>query len=180
VVAPRTLLGRHDTLFFRERVYEVQDGLEVDEYTLTTIERRRVPFEDVLAATYHRRRGPVYLAVVGFLAAGFGITAAGMMIGGQEAAIVGAVLFGPLAAVFLLAFILRVTLQVDVITVHGRRTTARLAYVYRKAEARDTFERLTRRIRERHETLAAALPPPAPPEEDLPLPPGPEPTPPPA
>ena len=160
MVAPRTLLGRHDVLFFRERVYELQDALEVDEFTLTTIERRRVPFDEVLAASTHQRRGAVFLALTGFFALACGAGVAALLMAGEEAAIVGAVVLGPLAAGFLFAFILRLALGVDVITVYGRRTMARMAFGYRKAQAREVFERLTRRIREHQEKLAAELPPP--------------------
>lgn len=171
MVGPRRLLGRHDALFFRERVYELEDCLEVDEFTLTTIERRRVPFDEVLAASSHRRRGPAFLALTGLFALASGIAAVALVVAGEGTAVAGAVILGPVTAGFLFAFILRLSLGVDVITVHGRRTMARLAFGYRKAQAREVFERLTRRIREHQDKLAAELPPPA--EPDAPAPPGP-------
>ncbi len=172
MTAPRNLLGRHDVLFFRERVYELEDALEVDEFTLSTIERRRVPFDEVLAATYHRRRGAGFLTLTGFFGAVFAASALLLVLAGPEAALVGALVAAPLAAGFLVAFVLRAAVGVDVITVYGRRTMARLAFGLAKARARDVFERITRRVREHQERLAAELPPePPPPEVPLPPPP---------
>jgi hypothetical protein len=147
------------------RVFELEDGLEVDENTLIEIERTRVYFDDVLGITYHRQRGVAFLVITGIFALIF-IALMGTLYAstGEPAA---AAVFGVFAAPFVLAFFLRLLLGIDVITVYGRRTMARMKFFFRKARAREIYQGLSAKIRSRQETLVAARPPlpgrPAPP-----------------
>lgn len=169
--ASRRFLGRDFSFSSFRRVYEIPDGLEVDEDTFTEIERTRVYFDDVLAITYHRYVGRVFMIVAGLLAAFFAALA---VLIGIEAPAGGLVFFAVFGSPFLIAMAVRGTLGVDVITVYGRRTLARVRFGFRKARAREVFEGLAARIRARQEEVSNSLAPPAPPpppDEAFPLPP---------
>ena len=73
---------------------------------------------------------------------------------------------------FVAAFVLRLALKIDVITVFGKRTMACMKFSLRKARAREIYRDLTRKIRACQEKAAAAMPKPAPPPApEVPLPP---------
>jgi hypothetical protein len=168
----RIPLGREQHLGGYRRVFEIEDGLEVDENNFVEIERTRVYFDDVLSITYHRQAGLVYLIIIGLMAlflAGIAVLST-VMEGGRE--LVVAIVFACLAAPFVIAFVLRLILKVDVITVYGRRTMARMKFYFRKGTAREIYRDLALKIRARQEKAAAAqAPPPAP--SLPPAPPGP-------
>ena len=163
----RTFLGREQGLGGYRRVYRIEGGLEVDENSFIEIERTRVYFDDVVAITYHREIGTAYLVVMGVFAVIFLTLALVVYLSTKEVA--GLAVFLGFAAPFTLGFLLRVLLRVDVITVYGQRTKARLNFSFRKERARGIFQDLTRDIRARQEKAASALrPPPQPPPPDLP------------
>jgi hypothetical protein len=167
---PRTFLGRDQNLAGYRRVYEIEDGLEIDENSFVEIERTRVYFDDVLGITYHVQMGAAFLIAMGLCALFFGGIALIAAFGDAEPA--AAIVFACLAAPFVAAFILRLALRVDVITVFGKRTMASMKFGYRKARAREIFRDLTQKIRACQEKAAAAVPKPAPPPApEVPLPP---------
>jgi hypothetical protein len=169
---PRIFLGRDQGLAGYRRVYEIEDGLEVDENSFVEIERTRVYFDDVLGMTYHVQMGVAFLVSMGLLALFFGGIA--VIAGFNDSGMGVAVLFGCFAAPFLVAFILRLAMRVDVITVFGKRTMACMKFSFRKQRAREIYRDLTQKIRACQEKAAAALPKPAPPPApEVPLPPAP-------
>lgn len=185
MAARREFLSAYATLGTREKVYAVADALEIDEYAVGEIERRRVFFDDVLALTRHRYRGLGFTLFTGFAGTVFLLIALGLT---KEEAVGGVVTMLIFASIFYLALLVRLVFGVDVIVVYGRRSSARLRFSLRKGKAERVFQRLRRRIREVQDAAAAAraaeAPPPAvepvlaPPPEAVP--PSPEVPPPPA
>ncbi len=170
----RQYLGREYASGSQFRVYLLPDAVEVDELTYSQGERTRVYFDDVLLLTYHRRYGTAFLLFTAIVTAIFLLIAlfngagTGTTRSDRELAVVMLVMASP----FVLAFILRVIFRIDVITVYGRRTLARLNFHWRKGRAREVYSELRKRIEARQAQVAkeqAALAPPPPPPE----PPGP-------
>jgi hypothetical protein len=168
----RTFLGRDQNLGGYRHVFEIEGGLEIDENNFVEIERTRVYFDDVLGITYHRQGGVAFLVITGIAALFFGGTGALALAGGAEAGV--AIVFSCLATPFLVGFVVRLILKVDVITVFGKRTMARMKFGFRKERARRIYRDLTQKIRACQEKAASAIPAPAPPPADVPLPPPPE------
>jgi hypothetical protein len=172
----RTLLGTFSGIATRARIYRTDAAIEIDELDSFEVLRRRVFFDDILLITRHREPG---LAFVMAMAAG--VIACGVLavIFFHESAIAAAAL-GIGALAFAAAFVLRLWLQLDVVTIFGRRTNAQLRYWFRKELARRTFDDLAERARAAQqqlaERLAAAAPdvspsaielPPSPPAEEI-------------
>ncbi len=150
----RTYLGRTWASGSRQKVYAIEDGLEVDDIYGYEITRRRVFYEDVLLITYHVFRGVGFLVIVGALAFLFGwFTIAVAMEQPAAAVFFGSFTFAPFAIMFLL----RVVLGVDVITVFGRRTKAELRFSFKKRRARLVFRMLVERTRAAQEALARKI-----------------------
>ncbi len=165
-MAPRRqYLGACSGLGVRERVFALADAVEVDEYAVGEIERRRVFYDDILALTLHRYRGTGFLLFTGFAGFVFLLIAFGLVSERESAPMVVMLCF---AALFFAAFLGRLILGVDMIVVYGRRSSARLRFGFRKARARRVFEELRRRIAAVQDAAAAARaaeePPPPPPE----------------
>jgi hypothetical protein len=172
----RRFLAREFVSGTQFRVYQRDDALEVDELTYSEGERARVYFDDVLLLTYHRRYGTAFLvftAIFGLLFVS--IALAFLFSSDADARNVGGTLFLVLAAPFVTSFILRLIFRVDVITVYGRRTFARMNFHWRKARARQVYAELSEKIAASQAELARAqadaAPKPAPAPEPPPPPP---------
>lgn len=166
----RTYLGSDIDAGGRRKVFRIEDALEVEDAAYLRIERTRVYFDDILAVTQHRFLGIGYLVMLVlfgglFCLPGFIVVATDGNVGGWVAIII-------MGTPFVLAFILRIILRVDAITVHGRRSSARMCYSFRKARAREVYRDLVLRITEAQRKLAPPPPPPA--AEQPPSPPPPE------
>lgn len=165
----RVYLGRDQHPGGYRRVFEIEGGLEVDENNFVEIERTRVYFDDVLGITYHRQTGIAFLITMGVLTLIFGGLALLMFLDDQVEATIA---MGVVTAPFAIAFLVRVLLKVDIVTVFGRRTMACMRFPIRKGRARQIFRDLTLKIRAAQERAVAAQPAPsAPPEPPLPPPP---------
>jgi len=165
---PRVFLGRDQNLAGYRRVYEIEDGLEVDENSFVEIERTRVYFDDVLGMTYHRQMGVGFLIFTGLFALFLGALTLAVAVENRGEP-VAALVLGCFTLPFVAAFVLRLALKVDVITVFGKRTMASMKFGFRKERAREIYRDLSRKIRACQEKAAASLPkPPAPPEAPLP------------
>jgi hypothetical protein len=152
-------------------VFEIEEGLEVDEVNLAVIERTRVYFDDVLGITFHQAVGAGFLIFAGICSVFFGVASVSAFADGN--AIPGAVL-AVVALGFGTVFLLRAVLKVSVITVFGKRTLACVKFPMRAEHARRVYDDLARKIRACQDKAAAAQPkPPPPPAPDLPLPPAP-------
>ena len=165
----RQFLGACAGLGVREKVFALADAVEVDEYSVGEIERRRVFYDDILALTLHRYRGIGFPLFTGFTAGVFLLIALGLVSERDSAPMIVMLFF---AALFFAAFLTRMFLGVDVIVVYGRRSSARLRFGFRKARARQVFEDLRRRIAAVQDAAAAARaaeePPPPPPSLEPP------------
>ena len=72
----RRRLGRWTGLLGgRQAVYEVNEGLEIDERDGYEVTRKRVFWEDVLLVTYHRYIGVAYPLLTALAAVAFGLMA---------------------------------------------------------------------------------------------------------
>jgi hypothetical protein len=169
----RFFLGNEPSIGGYRRVFEIEGALEIDENNFTQIERTRVYFDDVLGMTYHKELGPGFLIGTGL---GSLILVFGLILAASDSDLLPVgITFVVLGAPFTIAFLLRLILKLDVITVYGRRTKATLKYGFRKGFARELYTTLAAKIRHRQERALAAQPKPAapPPPE---LPPGPPPS----
>jgi hypothetical protein len=179
----REFLGHDHSSVGRRKVFLLVDALETDELLFIRIERTRVYFDDVLAITYHRERGVLFLLFSGVLSFIWALPAIGFFVKGESDSLAAGTSFAILAGLFGLAFLLRATLQVEVISVFGRRTNSRMKFWFRKERARQIYATLIDQVRAWQERAsAAAAPPPAPavPEALSPPPPLPAEVPPPA
>jgi len=171
----RTYLGGEANLGGQRRVFEIEGALEIDENDFTQIERTRVYFDDVLGITYHQQIGVAFLVFTGVFAALFAFLA--LVIGAAEREPAPAIVMGIFAVPFAVAFVLRLIVKVDVITVYGKRTKATIRFSFRKERARSIYNDLTAKIRARQaKALAEMAPPPPAPSPEVPLPPPPPPT----
>lgn len=163
--SPRRLLGRTTAFGVRQKVYLVDEGLEIDEADHGWVERKRVFFDDVLAVTRHSILGWQFLAGMGCVTAFLLAPAIALLFSpdGWPAMI----FFGPMILVFVGLIALRLVLRLDVVTVYGKRGKAELTYWFRKRRADETFRDLCERTRATQEKLAASRPaataPPVPP-----------------
>jgi hypothetical protein len=114
----RKRIGRWNDLATRQVLYKTDRAIEIDEIDHFEVQRKRVLFEDVLLVTKHHYVGVGF--VITMLIVGIALIVTGISI--RETAAV--IIFGILAAPFLLAAILRVILGVEVITVFGKRSRA--------------------------------------------------------
>lgn len=171
----KQLIGRNNTAAVRERIYESEDAIEVesnDQYELT---RKSVLFEDIVMITYHRELGwPFVLAQTALLV--MVLLVAGVTYGSGADVKVAAVI-AMFAIPSLIALILRLSLQVDVVTIFGRRARAAIRFSFRKRRARELYGRLcarTRQVQREIEQTNRLAEPAQPPEELDPslLPPG--------
>ncbi|MHC5059107.1 MAG: hypothetical protein ACYTKD_31005 [Planctomycetota bacterium] len=148
----REKLGRWSGLFGgRQTVFVVDDGIEVDELDGYEVTRRRVFWEDVLLVTYHRKIGVAFPLVTGVAAALFGLMAISIGSANATAGVTTAAIF---CLPFVVAFALRLALGVDVVTVFGRRTMARMRFSFLKAKARRTFGMIIDRARRAQDQIA--------------------------
>lgn len=168
---PREFLGREIDLASRKKVFLIPDALEVDEASFLRIERTRVYFDDVLALTRHAQVGVFFAILMGLCTLLFGGIALAVL-GASPSEPAVAIAFACAAAPFAIALVLRLAMKVDVITVYGKRTKARMMFSFRKGRARQIYEDLARRIRSRQDSIAnSVLPPPPPPAPAEPPPP---------
>lgn len=168
MAASRKYLGADIGYGLRLRVFLRADAVEVEEANFSEIERRRVYFDDVLLLTYHRSRwsaGVIILTVVLVLV---GLCLGAALSSKEQEAVIG---FGVWMGLLFLVWLIRILLGIDVITVYGRRTMARVKFFWRKGRARRVYAELAEKI-EAHQVQAARAraaaapkppPPPAPP-----------------
>lgn len=151
----RERIGKATSLVTRDLVYLTDEGFEIESHEGYEIVERRVLFDDVQLVTYHRRFGALYLAVTGVLALlflGTALAVAASSTDGWVAAIVVA-MFGVPA---LIAFLLRLAFRIDVITIFGRRSKARIHFRLRKRKAREVYGRICAAVRHAQSVRSAA------------------------
>ncbi|MCU1231416.1 MAG: hypothetical protein JWO97_4300 [Acidobacteria bacterium] len=170
-MAKRKRIGRWNDIATRQAVYQTDAGLEVDELDHFEINRKRVFYDDILLVTMHRYIGVWF--VVTMLVFGIGFLVIGALTRDTTAVIV----FSIIAAPFLIMALVRVIARIDVITVFGKRSRARMRFMFRKTYARRIYAEISAKAREAQRRLAAdieaAEPPQAPPlaTDEVPMPP---------
>ena len=160
----RERLGTTAGAFTRTAIYRTNDAIEVDDLEWVEIRRRRVFFADVLLVTFHKEIGVIFPVVLGILAGFWGLIALAIATSSVE---ISLIFFGA-AALFAIPVILRLILKLDVITVYGRRSKARIQYAYRKQYARRIYEEICEQVRAAQapvESSAERITIPAPPPE---------------
>ena len=172
----RALIARTRTLFGSDSAYLADDAVEMDQSVNYEVVRRRVFFDDVQLVTMHRERGLWFLLLTG--AWGLLWTAVAIFIVAIDTDSWGAALvFLAVGAPAVIAFLLRLAMGRDVVTVFGRRSKASLKFgIFRKARAREVYGQICAAVRRAQSratrvdlTPAESAAPPLPP--DVPLPP---------
>ena len=159
---PRRLIGKSHSIGARAAIYRVEDGLEIETSEQYDIVQRRVLFDDVLMVTIHRETGPLYLILTGSLAAfflGIGFLILNVNVDAWPAAL----MCGVFGAPALMAFLIRLFLGVDVVTIFGRRSKANIRFALRKARAREVYGAICAAVRAAHRAGTTPHPPSAPP-----------------
>jgi len=148
----RTRIGRNSNFAMRQIVYRTPVGIEIDELDHFEIVRKRVFYDDVLLVTYHRQQS------WGFIV----LTAIVLLLFGSLAIVASSIppLALTLAAVAAIALILGVTrllMQVEVVSVFGRRSKAAIRYGYRKAFARRMYNEICANVAAAQRRLAQEI-----------------------
>jgi len=170
-VIERTKLCSSRTLVGSDTAYLTADGIDLDQSVNYEVVRRRVFFDDVQLVTLHRERGLLFLVVTGawgLLWTAIAIFIVAINTKGWPAAMFFLALGGPAV----IAFLLRLALGREVVTVCGRRSRASLRFsMFRKQRARDVYGTICAAVRRAHYLVSRAesRTPPLPP--DVPLPP---------
>lgn len=152
---PRKLLGKSRTIGSRAEIYQVDDGLVIEASEQYDVVQRRVLFDDVLMVTIHREKGALYLAGTGVIALfflGIALLILSISIDAWPAALIFA-LFGTPA---LLAFLLRLFLGIDIVTIFGRRSKATIRFALRKQRAREAYGSICAAVRNAHRKATGA------------------------
>ena len=114
----RKKLGRWAGLATRYAIYETENAIEIDEQDQFEVQRKRVFFDDIVLVTLHKSFGWGGLILMGFLTLLMVLIA--LVIGTASAA--SGLIFGGIALLFAIPFVLRLILRVDVITIFGHRS----------------------------------------------------------
>jgi hypothetical protein len=130
----RTRIGRSSGIATRQIIYRTPQGIEIDELDHFEIVRKRVLYDDVLLVTFHRQHGTAYIVFMAVAVLFFGTLAA---VTSSVPPLAGS--FAAVAGVALVFGVTRFLLQIDVVTVFGRRSKAAIRYPYRKAFARRIY-----------------------------------------
>lgn len=139
----RTRLGSANSLAERVGVYRTERWLEVDRQDYTDVERRRIPFAEILLVTLHAQTGGVWAWVAAGLAALFAALAAVLA---DEAGLLYTL--GSFAFLFGLVAGLSFVVPTWTVTVYGKRTAARIVFRLRGGKARTVYEEIGRLARE--------------------------------
>jgi uncharacterized integral membrane protein len=142
----RKVLGRSRSIGSRATIYQGADGLEIEVTEQYDIVEKRVLFDDVLMVTIHREKGVFYLILTALMALfflGIGILIVSVNVNAWPAAII----FGAFGLPALIAFLTRLLLGVDVVTVFGRRSKTDLRFALRKQRARETYGTICAAVR---------------------------------
>jgi hypothetical protein len=136
----RTLLGSESGIATRQRVFETEDGIIIESTDQYELSRKSVLFEDVVLITYHREIGWTYVLVLTAIVSIF-LAVAGISFGsGAPLSVAGTM--AAFASPFVLAILVRLIMKVDVVSIFGRRSRARISFSFRKRRAREIYGRI--------------------------------------
>jgi hypothetical protein len=106
--------------------------------------------------TIHREMGPLYLFIMGSVAAFF-LGIAMVIVGANVDLWPAALLFVLLGSPALVAFLVRLLLGVDVVTIFGRRSKASIGFTWRKRRAREVYGAICAAVRSAHRVAEREL-----------------------
>jgi len=153
----RKLIGRSSSLFSRDAVWQVPDGLEVETSDQYDITRRQVLFQDIFFVTHHRMFGVGYLVATGLISLFFvGIAMLVIGIGGADEWVAALVILG-IGMPAILSFLLRLLFRLDVITIYGKRSKASIRFRLRKQRARQVYAQICATVRNAQTHMARAI-----------------------
>jgi hypothetical protein len=147
-MAKRILLGKMSSPARNLRVYEAADALEIDDREDYDVRRRRLFYDEIELVTLHHRvrwgRGVgagllLVLLILAAIASWNAPPPEMYVLVGVAAALGLAALAMMLVALFV---------GMEVVTVYGARTWARMEFTFRKQAARDAYLRVCRLARE--------------------------------
>lgn len=150
----RKLLGKSRTLGSRAEIYLVDDGLVIEANEQYDVVQRRVLFDDVLMVTIHREKGALYLAgtaVIALFFLGLAILILSLNFDAWPAALI----FGIFGTPAFLAFLLRLFLGIDIVTIFGRRSKATVRFALRKQRAREAYGSICAAVRSAHRRVGS-------------------------
>jgi hypothetical protein len=147
----RTLIGSSTDVGSWQRVYETAEAVEVDEASAFVGTRRRVFYDEVLLVTRHSFIGWALAALLALVALPAGL---GALIAALSGSVRATVNFALLTLVPVVLLGLRLFIKVEAVTVHGRRSRARVCFWLRKRRGKETFQRLCARVRHAQERAA--------------------------
>ncbi len=146
----RERLGKRAAFANREYVYRTRDCFEIDEVEGYEVTRKRVFYDDVVLVTHHTFRPWPAAVMIALIAGLFGLSAVAL----GDVARIAALVFFVLSMLSLLWIVVLLSLGGDVITIQGKRTTARMHFLLRRGRALEVYRLACRLARERQQRLA--------------------------
>lgn len=119
------------------------------------VRRSRVLYDDVILVTHHRYRGVWPFVFMGLIAGLFGWLS---WLIWKEVDMAGKIIGAATVLPLLLVMIVRALFGVDEINVYGRRTRARLRFLFRKSHGRKLMGEITSAVQRRQEAMARRAP----------------------
>lgn len=145
----RKLIGKTRTIGAAAAVYQVDDGLDIETNEQYDVVHRRLMFDDVLMVTIHREIGAVFLFITGALALFF-LGLAIVIFSADFDLWPASMLFAIFGLPALVAFLTRLLLGVDVVTIFGKRSKASVRFTWRKKRAREMYGAICAAVRHAH------------------------------
>jgi uncharacterized integral membrane protein len=145
----RKLIGKSRQFGSRATIYQTDDALESEAFEQYDVVQKRVLFDDVLMVTIHREIGAAYLAITATIALfflGFGVMIATISTDAWPVALV----FAAFGLPALIAFLTRLLLGLDVVTVLGRRSKLNIRFALRKQRAREVYTQICAIVNSAH------------------------------
>jgi hypothetical protein len=147
----RTLLGKWVRFIGQQRVYRTQDYLEIDDVEWYEVQPRRILYDEILLVTHHQAAGSGALVTNGLLLV-LAVVVSLLVLSASPLA--ATVTFLASGLPLLTLFALRIVYPIQIVTVFGKRSRARMHFWLRQARAREVYETVCRLARERQERVA--------------------------
>lgn len=151
----RPLICRTGELFSRDTVHQSAEGLDVSSSRGFALHERRLLFDDVQLVTLHGDRGLWYLLVTGIFGALF--VAFAIFIAAVNTDMWPVALpFFLMGAPAVIAFLIRLSVGREIVTIHGRRSKAILRFSgLRKRRAREVYGQVCALVRRAQSTATS-------------------------
>lgn len=147
MIDERPLICRTGELFSRDTVHQSAEGLDVSSSQGFSLHERRLLYDDVELVTLHTDRGLWYLLLTGI--AGALLVALAIFIVALDTDVWPIALpFFLLGVPPLIAFLIRLAVGRETVTIHGRRSKAILRFAgLRKKRAREVYGQICALVR---------------------------------